>query len=57
VLAKRLLPEAAVSTINRYRTRHSYYRYRRKLVTQRFGDYDLTIELIDLVCPRLDIAA
>jgi len=46
-LAKRILPETAVSTINRYRTRHSYYRYRRKLVTQRFGDYDLSIELID----------
>jgi FkbM family methyltransferase len=46
-LAKGILPEAAVSTINRYRTRQRCQRYRPKLVTQRFGDYDLTVELID----------
>jgi FkbM family methyltransferase len=42
-LAKGILPEATVSTINRRRWR----RYPRKIITQRFGDYDLTVELID----------
>jgi FkbM family methyltransferase len=46
-LVKGILPEAAVSTINRYRTRQRCQRYRRRLVTQRFGAYNLTVELID----------
>jgi FkbM family methyltransferase len=46
-LVKGILPEATVSTFNRFRWRRRFRHYRRKLVTQRFGDYDLTVELID----------
>ena len=46
-LAKGILPEATVATINRRRWRWRCRHYRPKLVTQRFGDYDLTVELID----------
>jgi FkbM family methyltransferase len=46
-LAKGIIPEATVATINRRRWRWRCRHYRPKLVTQRFGDYDLTVELID----------
>jgi FkbM family methyltransferase len=51
-LVKGILPEAAVFRINRYRLRQLFHGYQPKLTTQRFGDCDLTIELIDILGDR-----
>lgn len=44
---KRILPEAAVSAIGRYRARRRFHGYRPKRITRHFGDCDLKVELID----------